>query len=247
MNHAKSKVISKLALERLFGKKISSKEYKGVLDILDNENENSRKNLVGSLLEYKNLLEFSKNKSISDLLIALKYVSYIHAGDTIIDSYCKAHSRDKLIQDYMEQKLIHYGSEKTKQLEEIIKREAITYSKSQFIIKVTNALDFPLHLLYNGYRYQAIEILRKNMLNAPKAQDQINAADKLLSHLNPNINQPNVNIHLGESTKSIIDTYQEALAMLATKKLEMIDKGENLKDVANLNIHENVIDGEIEN
>lgn len=246
MNQSKSKVISKLALERLFGKKISSKEYKSILDILENENENSRKNLVGSLLEYKNLLEYSKNKSISDLLIALKYISYIHSGENILESYCKSHSKDKLIQEYLESKLINYNSEKTKKLEEIIKREASNYSKSQFIIKVTNTLDFPLHLLYNGYRYQAIETLRKDMLNAPKAQDRINAADKLLNHLNPNINQPSVNIHLGESSKSIIDTYQEALTMLANKKLEMIDKGTELKEVTNLNIHENIIEGEID-
>ena len=246
MNQSKSKVISKLALERLFKKKISSKEYKSVLDILDNENENSRHNLIGSLLEYRNLLEYSKNKSISDLLIAFKYISYIHSGESILESYCKSHSKDKHIQEYLEQRLIYGNSNEVKQLEENIKREASGYSKSQFIIKVTNALDFPLHLLYNGYRYQAIEVLRKDMLNATKAQDRINAADKLLNHLNPNINQPNVNIHIGENSKSVIDTYQEALNMLAQKKLEMIDKGEDLKEVTNIEIHENIIDGEVD-
>ena len=49
-----------------------------------------------------------------------------------------------------------------------------------------------------------------------------------------------------ESSTSQLDTYQEALAMLANKKLEMIDSGKNLKEVTNLHIHENVIEGEIE-
>ena len=243
MKRLNAKNISKLALEKLIGKKLTSIDYRRFLDILSDENENTRHNLVGTLLEYRNLLEHTKNKSLSELLMGIKYVSYIHSGENVLEAYCKSHSFYKHIQEYM---LGTLDKQEKQKLKEALEREATIYSKSQFILKLTNTLDFPLHLLYNGYRYQAIESLRKDMMNSPRAQDRITAADKLLTHLNPNVTQTNVNIRIGEDSKSLIDTYQEALAMLANKKLEMIDSGKNLKEVTNLHIHENVIEGEIE-
>lgn len=246
MKQTKSIVMNKKELEKLFNTKIPSKEYKNITAVLNSENYINRDNLIGSLFEYKELINHSPNKSISDLLIAFKYVSYIHSGHTVFDSYVKSHSNVKHIKKFLKKQLINPNSDEVKSLKESIKHECTLYSKSKFIIKVTNTLDFPLHLIYNGYRYQAIECLRKDMLNATRSQDRINAADKLLNHLNPTLNQTNININLGEGTKSLIDTYQEALEMLANKKLEKLDNGEDLKKVTNYNIHKNVLEGEIE-
>ena len=69
MKRLNAKNISKLALEKLIGKKLTSIDYRRFLDILADENENTRHNLVGTLLEYRNLLEHTKNKSLSELLM----------------------------------------------------------------------------------------------------------------------------------------------------------------------------------
>ena len=149
MKRLNAKNISKLALEKLIGKKLTSIDYRRFLDILADENENTRHNLVGTLLEYRNLLEHTKNKSLSELLMGIKYVSYIHSGENVLEAYCKSHSFYKHIQEYM---LGTLDKQEKQKLKEALEREATIYSKSQFILKLTNTLDFPLHLLYNGYR-----------------------------------------------------------------------------------------------
>ena len=50
MKRLNAKNISKLALEKLIGKKLTSIDYRRFLDILADENENTRHNLVGTLL-----------------------------------------------------------------------------------------------------------------------------------------------------------------------------------------------------
>ena len=91
--------------------------------------------------------------------------------------------------------------------------------------------------MFAGYGYQAIEVLHKEMKEASLAKDRIQAADRLLAHIEPKLEQMNniqVNVNTGES-KSIVDSYKEALLDFTKQQLDLIKQDkENVKQIINV-------------
>lgn len=183
--------------------------------------------LLSLVIEHRHILETKDCPSVKAYCEALKFITYINSGSELTEAYIKAkcHNRDVCI-DVM-------NSDSPASREEL-KRLAMIYAKSKLVIRLQASLDYPLHLLFAGYKYQAIEALRKEMNKAPLPKDRIQAADRLLTHLQPQIEQTN-NIminHFGtKEEKNIIETYREALSKFADDKHLLLEQNKDSRVV----------------
>lgn len=183
--------------------------------------------LLALVIEHRHILETKDCPSVKAYCEALKFISYINSGSELTEAYikAKAHNRDICI-DVM-------NSTSPSSREEL-KRLSMIYAKSKLVVRLQASLDYPLHLLFAGYKYQAIEALRKEMKSAPLPKDRIQAADRLLTHLQPQVEQTN-NIminHFGtKEEKNIIETYREALSKFANDKQLLLEQNKDNKTI----------------
>ena len=213
INEVNNQTLSSDSLKLLFPKyKFSDDEIDKVNSLLRDETDEQYTNFLGLLVEHKHILEDMNTPDIKEYIQALKFVTYMNAGYNAADSYLKAKAINR--EDLEASMSGTYNSKHE------IQRLAMNYAKTKLVIRLQASLDFPLHLLFVGYKYQAIEQLRKEMLNATYSKDRIAAADKLLVHLQPTLNQTNINMNImgDKASKNLIDSYQEALFKFAGQK-----------------------------
>lgn len=188
-------------------------------------NDSNEQLFLGSLIQFKDTITNSPY-TLKDLICALRFTSYVSGGLDFVNAFKKAFAFDEKIQQ-----LILENKSKT------LRTMANQYAKNKLVLQILKELDYPLDLLYAGYRHQAVEALRNEMLEAKSSRDRINAADKLLEHLKPNLEQ-NIMISFGEKkAKTPIDIYQEALKELANQQLRLIENKEiEVKEIINVDI-----------
>ncbi|EAK2897044.1 hypothetical protein HRO53_002080 [Campylobacter coli] len=215
-DQVKQPTISKNYLMSLFPDvDIKDSDIDNINSTFKGEDPDSVRDFIANIVEFRDLIKSEHCKSIQHFLTSMKFVSYMNLGCSTFEAYIRSHSYSKVVQVYMR--------DKSKHLEEQIDSASKLFSKSKLVILIQQSSDVPLNLLYAGYRYQAIDRLRKEMNNASYARDRIMAADKLLTHLAPQAQQNNVNIHLGNSNQiNIIDGYQDELRKLAEQQLKLI-------------------------
>lgn len=214
---------------------VTDEEVDEVNEVLKVGNSERFSDVLAMMLEHKTILESKDCPSLKAYCEAIKFISYTNAGLEVVDAYVKAKSTNKNI---IENSMINTEDAKLELL-----KEALLFSKTKLVIKLQGMMDYPLHLLFAGYRYQAIAILRKEMNEAKMSRDRINAADKLLIHLQPQleqIHQTNILINNNSQDKeSIISTYRNALLDFAKNKRQLIENKEGTaEEVINIKVME---------
>ena len=227
----KDQYIPKKYLINIFNdNNITAEEANEINKILECSSQEAYQELLALAIEHKEILKYDYCPDIVSYIRALKFISYINIGKSFVEAYVGANSNNtKVMAAYLDD---------NKAVKESLKANAIMYAKSKLVIKLQQVLDFPLHLHFGGYRFQAIDVLKHEMEQAPLSKDRIQAADRLLAHLTPIMEQNNNliinNINTGE--KNIVDTYKEALEMFANSKIKMLQENNTLdaKEVLNL-------------
>lgn len=223
-----SSILTKTQLRNLFPNyKLTNEEFTFIDNMLKSETPESMNQLLSHIVEFRDIISLDYCPTISHFIICLKYVSYVSLGDDIVKAYCKSHSYSKLVQDY--------NLNDKSDLYEEIKRLAMQYAKSKLVIQITKASDYPLHLIFTGYKYKAVERLHKEMMNAPLPKDRIEAAKALLTHLDAP-QQNNTFIINDNRQQAFINDYRNALDEFANKQLELIKSGASISDVVNLKV-----------
>lgn len=194
-------------------------------EIIKSENVDSFSELIGLLLEHKDIILGNDVDSLKEYIEAMRFVSYVNSGLDITKAYIKVVSHRK------EYQLLNATSKSLFKNE--ARKNAMIFAKSKIVMKIQSVFDYPLHLVFAGYRYKAIDVLAKEMTNAPLAKDRVTAADRLLHHLTPLMNNTNININAfgDKATMNILDQYKYALDKFATEKKQFIR--DNTKNVAN--------------
>lgn len=226
--------LDKQYLQALFPtRNISKKDVVEINKVLKDESSERYNELLSLVLEHKDILNQKECPDLITYLRAMKYVGYITMGKSFYEAYVAAHS------DIHDIQAMYLSDSDT--LKETLKKKAMLYSKSKLVMQITKALDYPLHLVYAGYRHQAIETLRREMNKAPLPRDRIQAADRLLAHLAPTLesttNILNVNVGSG-GEKNILETYREAMMKFVTEKKELLESNKTIdaKEVINLGV-----------
>ena len=227
--------LSQKYLSNLLGMNVSKQDTADINAIMK-DNEERYNELLSLVLEHKHILKDPSCPDLISYVRAMKYVGYLTMGKNFYDAYVASHSDVKDVQG-----LIMNGKR------EVIENRAKLFGKSKLVLKITQALDAPLCWLYAGFRHQAIDRLREEMNKAPLPRDRIQAADRLLAHLAPTLEQTtnilNVNVNTGTEQKNILETYKEAMMKFVEEKKTLLESanknGEviDVKEVINLGVN----------
>lgn len=195
--------------------------------------------LCSSASQYRKYFNLDTEKVV-DFLRATKMVLNIQGGMDRFESYLDVFWDKENVQAYEKSK--SEGNKKR------IMMAVAAYMNSKLLLKMAKALDAPIQINYQGYKHQMIEVLRDIAVNGKSQRERVNAADKLLIHLNPNqlasLNLVNINLDgIQGSNKSIIDSYREGIEALAKEKLKLIKQGVDSNDVINAEILSEVKNG----
>lgn len=212
---------------------VTDSEVNKVNELLKDESDESLELIFSHLVEFRHLIGTDYCKNISQFIIALKYVSYLSSGCTIVDSYCKSHSFSNVVQEYT----LHQQLRNDNPYKEEIERSANLYAKSKLVVNLLKASDYPLHLIYSGYRAKALETLYRQMNNAPLAKDKIEAAKGILSHTTTTVDQStNINLTNNVKVETATETYKKALEFFAEQANKMIANGLDTREIINLDV-----------
>ena len=225
-----SQYLPKNYLDNIFGKElIGESDVKKINSLLEENSTERYSQFLATAIEHKDLIRLGYCSDIITYLRALKFVSYHTAGCSHEEAYRKSHLDNR--------EVVELALSKSPTDKEELRRQALLFAKSKIVAKLQEQLDIPYYLMFAGYGYQAIEVLHKEMREASLAKDRIQAADRLLAHIEPKLEQMNniqVNVNTGES-KSIVDSYKEALLDFTKQQLDLIKQDkENVKQIINV-------------
>lgn len=222
--------IPKDYLENMFNVQVSKEEADELNEIMKFNNTDRYQEFIGLALENKSILNDPDCPDLISYIEALKYISYLNIGKKFDEAYVLAKSRDKEVITMQMSNLPSHKDE--------LKHRANMYSHSRLVLKLQKLLDIPYNLALNGYKFQAYETLYKEMRESSLSKDRIQAADRLLTHLTPVLEQQNniqINVNTGE-TKSIVDKYKEALEQLTKTQLDVIKSNKEVDTIKVINI-----------
>lgn len=183
-----------------------------------------------TMITYQNVLDNCKG-SLVDYINAIKFCSYLDANEgNYTDAYIKTFFKRDFVQDRYK---FPTGSEEYKQLTSASAR----YRKTKMVVAIMTQSQVPFHILFQGYRYKAINRLVYEMDNAHLPKDRINAAKEILNFTAPPENYK-IEIDLNKKEDNVIDRYENALKKLVEEQSNLISNGKDIKSVANVNIVE---------
>ena len=213
---------------------------KGVpVEVMDNINDMISQGVVGEVFK-ENLLNHSdillEGKFTLDQYVnAAKYISYRALGKTMKDSY------QATFPDRMTDWVARGVSGKD------ISTYVSVYNKSKLVIRLLSVSLAPFHLLNQPYRQEAllkqVELMRGNSSGDKDVSPMVQhlAAKSVMEILTPPDTIP-TELQLTRKDAEETSELKNALRDLAKAQKEMIEKGGNLKDVA----ESNIVDGTFE-
>ena len=184
--------------------------------------------LLCNVVDYKDC--YDRKTGYLNLFRAIRFLICIQSGMTKFDSYLDIMHDRKEIKEWTE------GINTTDRRKRSILALVASYTNKSLVLKVAQVMNAPIELQYQGYKHQMIEVLRDIAVNGNTARARVDAANSLLNHLNPN-EFTNIQLNFGKG-KSFIEQAQDALKLLATKKLKDIKKGKDVSEVINVDIIE---------
>lgn len=183
---------------------------------------------IDTLITYQSALEGTRG-SLKGYVEALRFCSFLEANEgNAVDAYIKAFSHKDFVKARMG---FPSGSQQYTELTATSTR----YRKTPLVVNILTQAEVPLYLMFQGYRYKAVARLAYEMENASLARDRITSADRLLTHLQPPEGLK-VEVDINDTKGDIIDTYEEMMKKMVTKKRELMLDGGNIVEITNQSV-----------
>lgn len=190
---------------------------------------------IDTLITYQNALAGDR-VNLEEYINAVRFCSFLEVTNgNATEAYIKTFNYRGFVKDRVE---AAKNTDAYKQLASAATR----YRKSPLVVNIMTQAEVPLWLMFQGYRYQAVNVLVKEMNNAPLPKDRINAADRLLFHLKPPENIK-VELEVGLKQDNIVDQYEAMLGNMVKEQKRLIESGSSLNNIAN--IKASFIDAEV--
>lgn len=194
---------------------------------------------IKNMQTYQNVM-MKNSASIKDYINAVKFCAYLESED---DNYTEAYKRARANDEFV---MARVAAPTDSVAYRELTNAASRYRKTPLVKDILTQADMPLHLMFQGGRFQMAQVLMDEALTAPYSKDRINAADKFLTHVKPPENAK-IELDIGVAKDSIIDRYEDMITQLVGQQKDEIRQGGDLKTITNVAIvKENIIDGEIE-
>lgn len=180
---------------------------------------------IDTMITYQSALAQDR-VSLEDYVNAIRFCSYLEVSNgNATEAYIKAFRHRPFVSERMN---IDKSSDDFKN----ITSAATRYRKNPLVINILTQAEVPLYLMFQGYRYQAINRLVTEMNEAKLPKDRITAADKLLTHLTPPENIK-VELDVGIKKDNIVDQYETMIANMVSKQKELLQAGGDITEIAN--------------
>ena len=190
---------------------------------------------IDTLITYQNALTGDR-VGLEEYINAVRFCSFLEVTNgNATEAYIKAFSYRDFVKDRV-------GAAKNSDEYKQLASAATRYRKNPLVVNIMTQAEVPLWLMFQGYRYQAVNVLVKEMNSAPLPKDRINAADKLLFHLKPPENIK-VELEVGLKQDNIVDQYETMLSNMVKEQKRLIESGSSLNTVTN--VKGNFIDAEV--
>lgn len=183
---------------------------------------------LSQMQTYQSVMQ-KNSASIKEYINALKFCAYLEVcDDNYTEAYKKARATDQFVIDRMDAPT---GSSAYKELTFAASR----FRKNNLVVDILTQADVPLYLMFQGHRFQAVQVLANEMNTAMYSKDRISAADKLLTHVKPPENVQ-VELDIGTNATTIIDRYESMINGLVDTQMEQAEAGGDLKAITNVAI-----------
>lgn len=203
-----------------------------------NDPEFQGESLLQTVATYERVLQGTK-ASISEYINAIRFCAYmVSMNDNYTEAYKKTFFNRKFVQERLNEPT---GSAKYKELTSAASR----YRKSKLVVDILTVSQVPMRLIYRSWGHEALGVLHDTMHTAKLDRDKINAAKELLAIVKDPENAP-IELNVGVTDTSVMQSLQEKLAEMSKIQMERIQRGESINDVQKLGITGvDVIDGEV--
>jgi len=227
-------------LKRMFPKKkgtITEKTAEMINEV-QNEAEFDGAKFVDTLYSYQNVM-YKNSANIDQYIDAIRFAAYLESGDSSIDAYKKTFSRREFVQNRMN---VSTDSSEYRELASAATR----FKKSPMVVDIMAQADVPLYLMFQGTRYEAVNVLAKEMVDARHAKDRISAAKAILEQVKPPENLK-IEMDIGVKENNAIQDLNDQLAKLASSQLVHLESGStDLDQLGAMKPNSDVIEAEID-
>ena len=204
------------------------------------EPEFQGESLLQSAVTYQKALE-GKRVGMMEYLDAIKFCAYMTAME---DNYTEAYKKTFQRRDFVKARL-SVPTDSTAYTE--LTSAASRYRRSKLVVDILTYSQAPMHLLYRGYQYKAVEVLHDTMLTAKLDRDKINAAKELLAATKAPENMK-IELDVGVKENSLQEDLNRQLTELALQQKALLEKGVAIKDVQKVGVKldkEDILEGEV--
>lgn len=212
-------VVTVDSLKELFPAKKNTitEETVDLINKANNDPEFDGVSLVSSLVSLQNVM-YKNSCSLDEYIRAVKFCAYLESEN---DSYIEAYKKTFYDREFVKNRMnLSPDSIQYKELASAASR----YRRSAVVISVLTAADVPLYLMFQGYRYKAVQVLADRMENSKYDKDKISAAKALLENVKPPDNVK-IDMEIGTSSNRAIEDLNDQLSEIASKQLKYLDRG----------------------
>ena len=216
------------------------------LNIANNDPSFNADEFISTMVDYKHIM-LENRGSLEDYMNAVKFCAYLESEKSATEAYRRARANDEFIYSKVG---VSTDSDEYRSIAYVASRYR---NNNKMVRAILTQTDMPLYLVFQKARYQAVQTLATEMVDAKFSKDRISAASKLLEHVKaPENSTVELNIGPSADAKSMQDNLMEQLLITASNQKKLLDAGVNIRDVQRLNIKtevdsEEILDGEINN
>jgi hypothetical protein len=227
-------------LKTKFPKKKNSITQEGVdiinATLLDPEFDAST--FIDDMVTYENVMHTS-SLNINEYINVVRFCAYLQSNpDSLIEAYKRTFAHRDFVKDRW---TATSGSKEYNELTSAASR----YRASPGVVKVMTQAMVPMHILFAGMRYQAINVLATEMTTAMYSKDRISAAKELLAAVKPPDNIK-IDLDVGVKENSAVQQLNEQLASFASNSMVHLQAGTtNLSKLGSMKVAEDIEDAEV--
>lgn len=189
---------------------------------------------IRTMVDYKDIM-LNNRGNMEDYINAIKFCAYLESEDNATEAYRKARANDEFVSSKVG---CHTESADYRALTHVASR----YRQSKLVRAILSQTDMPLYLVFQKSRYQAVQVLHDEMLSAPYSKDRISAAEKLLTHVKaPENVQIELGIGMDNESKSIQQSLNDQLMVVAARQKQLLEQGVSIADVQKLGVKSEVV------
>ena len=234
------KLVTIEELQKKFPKKKNSITQKAV-DVINatlTDPEFDSRLFVQDMLTYENVMH-STSLSMEEYVDAIRFCAYLQSTpDGVMEAYKRTFSHRESVSSRWN------ATPGTKDYS-YLTSAASRYKDTPAVVKIMTQAMVPMHLLFAGLRYQAVNVLATEMTTAQYSRDRISAAKELLLAVKPPDNIK-IDLDIGVKENNAIEQLNAQLATMASNSLVHLQAGTtDLNKLGSMRVVEDIEEVEV--